>query len=80
MIDVIDFNSNAALTPLQKRGGPFQLAKNAEKYIILTLIFGKFSGDIADRLHTGEGLQCPSPDPTSEGAHRLSSGKGTTIS
>jgi len=44
MTEVIDFNSNAALTPLQKRGGPFQLAKMPKKYAILTLIFGKFSG------------------------------------
>jgi len=31
VIEVIDFNSNAALTPLQKRGIPFQLAKMPKK-------------------------------------------------
>jgi len=43
VIEVIDFNSNAALTPLQKTGRPFQLAKMPKKHAILTFIFGKFS-------------------------------------
>jgi len=42
VILVIYFNSNTALTPLQKR--PFQLAKMPKKYSILTLIFDKFLG------------------------------------
>ena len=45
--------------------------KNAEKYAILTLIFEKFSGGIAPRPHTGEGLWRPSPDPTPLGAPAL---------
>jgi len=62
VILIIYFNSNHALTPLQKR--PFQLAKNGEKYAILTLIFEKFSEGIGPDPHTGEGLRRPSPDPT----------------
>jgi len=43
--------------------------QNAEKHAILTLIFDKFSGGIAPESdhHTGEGLRCPSPGPTTRG-------------
>jgi len=49
--------------PLQKR--PFQLAKNAEKYAIITLIFEKIFSP--KNPHIGEGLRHPSPDPTPKG-------------
>jgi len=65
VISVIYFNSNPALTPLQK--GPFQLAKNAEKYEILMLILKKFSGGIAPKHPYWEQATAPLSRPQPRG-------------
>jgi len=62
---VIYFNSNPALTPLYRRDH-FSLQK-CRKYVILTLIFEKFSGAVALDPHTEEGLRCPSQNASTRG-------------
>ena len=71
VILVIYFDSNPALTPVQK--GPFQLSKMPEKILKIGLrdfnvVFDQFSGGIALDSRTGEGLRpLFTSDPTSRG-------------
>jgi len=66
--EVVDFNSNAALTPLQTRGRPFQLAKMEKKIRDFNVDFWKILWGYSPQNHImGRGYSAPPQTPPPRG-------------